>query len=153
MNEWMNEWKRLLAQIKNIKLHTNNNIKQYIHQRCYQVTKNIYGDPWRCLKLVKEDHLRCKKRIVKHKLSHAGHLLRGSSRDIIWLILEGTIFGRKVRGRPRRIWMDDICEYTAKRTYGEVKRLQQLTEKCGGRWSWHTNLPIKEDGTKERVII
>jgi len=45
MNEWMNEWKRLLAEIKNIKLHTNNNIKQYIHQRCYQVTNNIYGNP------------------------------------------------------------------------------------------------------------
>jgi len=46
MNEWMNEWKRLLAEIKNIKLHTNNNIKQYINQlRCYQVTKNIYGNP------------------------------------------------------------------------------------------------------------
>jgi len=26
MNEWMNEWKRLLAEIKNIKLNTNNNI-------------------------------------------------------------------------------------------------------------------------------
>jgi len=37
----MNEWKRLLAEIKNIKLNTNNNIKQYIHQRCYQVTNNL----------------------------------------------------------------------------------------------------------------
>jgi len=41
----MNEWKRLLAEIKNIKLNTNNTIKQYIHQRCYQVTNNIYGNP------------------------------------------------------------------------------------------------------------
>jgi len=40
----MNEWKRLLAEIKNIKLHTNENIKQYICQRCYQVTTNIYGN-------------------------------------------------------------------------------------------------------------
>jgi len=48
MNEWMNEWKRLLAEIKNIKLHTNNNIsniEQYIYQKCYQVTMNIYGNP------------------------------------------------------------------------------------------------------------
>jgi len=43
--EWINEWKRLLAEIKNIKLNTNNNIKQYIDQRCYQVTNNIYGNP------------------------------------------------------------------------------------------------------------
>jgi len=34
-----------LAEIKNIKLNTNNNIKQYIHQRFYQVTNNIYGNP------------------------------------------------------------------------------------------------------------
>jgi len=44
-HEWMNEWKRLLAEIKNIKLNTNNNIKQYIHQRRHQVTNNIYGNP------------------------------------------------------------------------------------------------------------
>jgi len=35
MNHWWvslhYEWKRLLAEIKNIKLNTNNNIKQYIH--------------------------------------------------------------------------------------------------------------------------
>jgi len=42
---WMNELKRLLAEIKNIKLNTNNNMKQYSHQRCYQVTNNIYGNP------------------------------------------------------------------------------------------------------------
>jgi len=41
----MNE-NSLLAEIKNIiQLNTTNNIKQYIHQRCYQVTKNIYGNP------------------------------------------------------------------------------------------------------------
>jgi len=44
----MNECKRLLAETKNIKLHKNNRaiskIKQYIYQRCYQVTKNIYGN-------------------------------------------------------------------------------------------------------------
>jgi len=40
-----NEWKCLLAEIKNIKLNTNNNIKQCIHQRCYQVTNNIHGNP------------------------------------------------------------------------------------------------------------
>jgi len=39
----MNE--NVYAEIKNIKLNTNNNIKQYIHQRCYQVTNNIYGNP------------------------------------------------------------------------------------------------------------
>jgi len=46
----MNEWTKTLyawAEIKNIKLNTNNdisNIEQYIYQRFYQVTKNIYGN-------------------------------------------------------------------------------------------------------------
>jgi len=39
------ELKRLLVEIKNIKVHTNNNIKQYIYHRCFQVTKNIFGNP------------------------------------------------------------------------------------------------------------
>jgi len=34
------------------------------------------------LKVVKEDHLQCR-RIVKQKLSYAGHILRGSSGDNI----------------------------------------------------------------------
>jgi len=43
----MNELKRLLAEINNIKLHINNNIKQYIYtngftklQRTFMVTPN-----------------------------------------------------------------------------------------------------------------
>jgi len=37
---WMNELKRLLAEIKNVKLHTNNNVKLYT-----MLQKNIYGNP------------------------------------------------------------------------------------------------------------
>jgi len=65
--------------------------------------------------------------------------LRGSNGDIILPILEVKIFGKKARGQPRRIWMDDIYECTANKTYGEVKRLAA-----------DTNLLIKEDGTNER---
>jgi len=45
VHDWM---KTLLAEIINIKVNTNNNIsniKQYIYQRCYLLTKNIYGYP------------------------------------------------------------------------------------------------------------
>jgi len=75
------------------------------------------------LKVVKEDHLQCRRRIVKQKLSYAGHILRGSSGDNIQMILEGTIYAKKARGRPRRMWTDDIYEWSANKTYGEVKRL------------------------------
>jgi len=40
--EWM---KTFMAEIKNIKLHTNNNIKQYIYLMCYKFTKNIFDNP------------------------------------------------------------------------------------------------------------
>lgn len=32
-------------------------------------------------------------------------------------------FGKKAKGRPRRMWIDDICEWLAKKTCGEAKRL------------------------------
>ena len=74
-------------------------------------------------KMVKEDRLQCRRRFVKQKLSYAGHILRASSGDNILLILEGNLHGKKARRRPRRMWMDDICEWSAKKTYGEMKRL------------------------------
>jgi len=93
--------------------------------RYRQIMKISWTDKMRnedVLKVVKEDRLQCR-RIVKHKLSYAGHILRGSSGDSILLILECKIYGKKARGRPRRMWMDDIYEWSAKKTYGEVKRL------------------------------
>jgi len=43
----LNKWKCSLAENKDIKLLNNNisDIKKYIYQRCYQVTKNNYGNP------------------------------------------------------------------------------------------------------------
>ena len=55
----------------------------------------------------------------------------GSSGDNILLILEGKIYGKKARGRLKKMWMDDIYEWTAKKTYGEVKRLTADRETWG----------------------
>jgi len=68
------------------------------------------------LKVVKEDSLQCR-RIVKQKLSYTGHVLRGSSGNNILLILEGTTYEKKTRERPRRMFMDDIYEWSANRTW------------------------------------
>ena len=50
----------------------------------------------------------------KRKLEYAGHVMRGSSGEthLYMYILEGKMYGKKSRGRPRRIWMDDITEWT-----------------------------------------
>jgi len=42
--------------------------------------------------------------------------------DDILMILEGKIYRKNARGRPRRMWMDDRYEWSANKTYGEVKR-------------------------------
>ena len=63
--------------------------------------------------------------IKKRKLKYAGHVMRGSSGETHLYILEGKMSGKKPRGRPRRIWMDDITEWTGLKTYGETKRIAE----------------------------
>jgi len=38
------------------------------------------------------------------------------------LLLEGKVDGKRQRGRPRRMWMDDIKGWTNKRSYAECVR-------------------------------
>ena len=37
------------------------------------------------------------------------------------VILEGKIKDRKAKGRPNRMWFDDIRQWTMLKDYGEVK--------------------------------
>ena len=53
----------------------------------------------------------------KRKLEYAGHVMRGSSGETHMYILEGKMHGKKPRGRPRRMWMDDITEWTGLKTW------------------------------------
>src|SRR5437867_3532236 len=60
--------------------------------------------------------------MIKRKMEYAGHVLRGSS-DLSHLqILEGRVKGKKKVGRPIRIWMNDICDWSILDTYDKVKR-------------------------------
>ena len=47
------------------------------------------------------------------------------------------MYGKKPRGRPRRVWMDDITEWTGIKTYGEAKRIAEDRK----RWKSHGNQP------------
>lgn len=62
------------------------------------------------------------KSMKKRTLEYAGHILRGSSGKTHLYILEGKVCGKRLRGRPRRTWMDDIKEWTGITTYERVKR-------------------------------
>ena len=78
--------------------------------------------------------------IKQRKCSYFGHLIR---RDGLQrLLLEGRINGKRGRGRPRTMWMDNIKEWT-KLNYNKSIRMAQDREK----WrSMVANL-LKADGT------
>ncbi|GFR71025.1 eukaryotic translation initiation factor 3 subunit F [Elysia marginata] len=48
--------------------------------------------------------------LMKRKLGHAGHIMRGSSGPLLNLSLERKIEGKRGQGRPRRNWMDNVKE-------------------------------------------
>ena len=55
-------------------------------------------------------------------MAFAGHVLRGSSGDSAIQILEGKLEGKIAKGRPRRMWLDDIKDWTKLDSYASVKR-------------------------------
>ena len=70
------------------------------------------------------------KDMKKRKLEYGGHVMRGSSGEAHLYILEGKVFGKRPKGRPRLTWMDDIMDWTGLKTYENVKR----TAEDRNRW-------------------
>ncbi|KAI5735070.1 hypothetical protein M8J77_013749 [Diaphorina citri] len=66
--------------------------------------------------------------IRERKLKFAGHMIRGSSGQLLLDIIEGNIDGRRPRGRPRRVWLDDVKEWLGLSTYEECKDLAMNRE-------------------------
>jgi len=59
--------------------------------------------------------------IKKQKLSYAGHLLRESAKGTILQILEGKMNSQTAKGRPRRMWDDDIKNWMSLDSYEQIK--------------------------------
>ena len=57
------------------------------------------------------------RKIVQQKLAYAGHVLRWSSGRNALVILEGKIRGKRAKGRPRRMWFDDVRQWTMLKDY------------------------------------
>lgn len=49
--------------------------------------------------------------VKKKKLTYAGHIMRAHD-SLEKLVIQGTVPGKRGRGRPRKKWMDDITEWT-----------------------------------------
>ena len=74
------------------------------------------------LKRVGEKEQQFYRKTVQQKLAYAGHVLRGSSGGNALEILEGKIRGKRAKGRPRRMWFDNVRQWTMLKDYNEVKR-------------------------------
>ncbi|KAG1682988.1 Myelin transcription factor 1-like protein [Nymphon striatum] len=72
------------------------------------------------------------KRLKERKMRFAGHVMRGSSGDLLNLILEGSIEGVRDRGRQRRTWGDDVKEWSRKTSIGDAKRTAESRENWRG---------------------
>ena len=78
----------------------------------------------------------------RRKMEFAGHVLRGSSGNFHLCILEGKVCGKRLRGRPRLTWTDDIMKWTNLKNYGVIKRVAEDRDK------WRTmmvNLLLEDD--------
>ena len=84
------------------------------------------------------------KQIAQSKSSFFGHIARSPDRNLFVNIMEGFINGKRAQGRRRRMWIDDIKEWTNIKEYGQLKRTAQNRE----RWrSMIGNLRTYEDAT------
>jgi len=69
--------------------------------------------------------------IRKQKTAYTGHVLRESSGEDALQILEGKLEATTAQGRLRRMWLDDIKQWTQLSTYEDIKRLAQ--DRCQWR--------------------
>ena len=72
--------------------------------------------------------------VCRRKLKFAGHIIRGSSGEMCKNIIEGTIVGKRSRGRQRKKWMDNIKDWMGEGSYGKVKRRME-DKKVYRSWS------------------
>uniref|UniRef100_A0A8D8PUG0 Endonuclease-reverse transcriptase n=1 Tax=Cacopsylla melanoneura TaxID=428564 RepID=A0A8D8PUG0_9HEMI len=61
--------------------------------------------------------------IRERKIKFAGHVLRGSSGELLLDVIEGDCDRPRGRGRPRRMWSNDVKEWLNVRSMAEFKTL------------------------------
>ncbi|KAG1691673.1 CCR4-NOT transcription complex subunit 1 [Nymphon striatum] len=120
-----------------------------MQQKQSQTVREI--PPERVLKISWKDHvtnemveekMECKRELVtgigQRKMRFAGHVLRGSSGELANLVLEGTIDGKRDRGKQRRTWSDDVKNWSRTGNLGKAE----------DKSLWHSivvNLRIEDD--------
>jgi len=64
------------------------------------------------------------KSIMKRKLEYFGHIMRCPGECLEKTVIQGCIEGSRLRGKPARIWINDILEAT-NCTLGQLLRLTE----------------------------
>lgn len=94
-----------------------NNKIQSFENWCYRKMLNIKWQDHICnsevLRRMNKSYFELLTIIKKRKLHYAGHILRGSSGQLLLDVVEGGVEGKTPRGRPRRKWWDDLLEWTS----------------------------------------
>jgi hypothetical protein len=84
--------------------------------------------------------------IERRKLRWYGHLVRMAEDRKPRQILEARIEGKRGRGRPRKVWMDDIKEAAGRRGKTIQKaRSMTMTRKDFRRWTEDPTLKGKRE--------
>ena len=57
-------------------------------------------------------------------LSYADHIMRNTPGhyDTLLTTIEGRLYGKRRRGRPRRTWVDDLRDWTGSKRYDQMQR-------------------------------
>uniref|UniRef100_A0A8D9A4P5 Craniofacial development protein 2 n=1 Tax=Cacopsylla melanoneura TaxID=428564 RepID=A0A8D9A4P5_9HEMI len=63
--------------------------------------------------------------IRERKLRFAGHVMRGSSGGLMLDVMKGDVAGRRLVGRPRRTWWNDILEWLEIQSREEFETMAQ----------------------------
>ena len=113
-------WTLTKATTKNIEA-----FEMWVYRKMLKISYTEHKSNDEVLKLMKMER-QLVKTIVKRKCEYFGHFIR---RDGLQrLLLEGKINGKRGRGRPRIMWMDNIGNWT-KLSYAECIRMAQHREK------------------------
>ncbi|KAG1652745.1 Protein FAM234B [Nymphon striatum] len=72
--------------------------------------------------LIGAENIQWAEDLARRKLKFAGHVMRRCCDTLTQLVLEGLVEGKRDIGRQRRVWGDDLKEWTKSKNLGEVKR-------------------------------
>jgi len=98
-----------------------NAFEQWCYRRMLKISWKDKVPNTEVLKRVGEKEQHFFRKTVQQKLAYAGHVLRGSSGRNALVILEGKIRGKRAKGRPRKMWFDNVKQRTMLKDYTEVK--------------------------------